>query len=125
MENQYQKVLVVSYVLIASLIGYLLLSAMMKISNIYDIESKIKSIEIIIRLASVVVGAVIFIVLYKHPKVNSFSTEVASELITKVSWPEKKETLVSTGVVLITVLIAGFMLGFLDWLWVMIIKALI
>ncbi len=46
-------------------------------------------------------------------KVKQFSREVRVEL-KKISWPLKKETVASTSVVLIIVLIISFFLGFVD-----------
>ena len=46
-------------------------------------------------------------------KVKQFYTEVRVEL-KKISWPMRKETVASTAVVLIIVLIISFYLGFVD-----------
>ncbi len=46
-------------------------------------------------------------------KTREFFREVKVEL-KKISWPMKKETIASTSVVLIIVLIVSFFLGFVD-----------
>ena len=57
-----------------------------------------------------------------YGKVNAFMNEVVVELMTKVSWPTSKDTITATIVVLITVVIAGIVLAFFDWLWVLVFK---
>jgi len=44
---------------------------------------------------------------------NQFFREVRVEL-KKVTWPSRKETIASTSVVLITVILIGFFLGIVD-----------
>jgi len=44
---------------------------------------------------------------------NQFFREVRVEL-KKVTWPSRKETIASTSVVLITVILMGFFLGIVD-----------
>ena len=125
MENQYQKVVTISYLAVGALISFLLLAAMMKVSSIFDLESKIKSIEYIIRFSSLGIGAITFFVLLKNPKVNEFMNEVAIELMTKVSWPTSKETWSATMIVIITVVIAGIFLWLFDMLWAYALKAVL
>jgi len=52
----------------------------------------------------------------RQPRANSFLNEVALEL-SKVTWPGRKETVASTGVVLVLVAIASVILFLLDALW--------
>lgn len=127
MENQqqFQKAIAISYLAIAGLVAFILLTGLMKISGIYDLESKIKPIEYVIRGLSVIIGGIVFFVLYKHPQINSFMNEVAVELFTKVTWPSRNETWAGTGIVIVTVLIAGVFLGILDWIWSYLLRALI
>ncbi len=125
MENQFQKVVTVSYLALGALISFLLLAALMKVSNIFDLESKIKSIEYIIRFSSLGVGAITFFVLLKNPKANEFMNEVAMELMTKVTWPTSKETWSATMIVIVTVVIAGIFLWLFDMLWVYALKAVL
>ena len=63
-----------------------------------------------------VVAAVVFIVLRRHPKINEFGLEVISEL-SKVTWPTRKETAISTGVIIIMVGIASVLLFLFDTIW--------
>ncbi len=117
MENQYQKIVNISYLIFSGLVAFIVLTVLMKLANTYDLESKVQSIEYIIRGASILVGAILFVILYKHSKVNTFMNEVTVELLTKVTWPTTKDTVSATVVVIITVIIAGLILGLFDWLW--------
>ncbi|MGE4234596.1 MAG: preprotein translocase subunit SecE [Bacteriovoracia bacterium] len=125
MEAQYQKIVNISYLAFSALVAFILLVTMMKISSTYDLESKIRSIEFVIRGLSLLGGGVLFAVLYKNSKVNSFMNEVVVELLTKVVWPNGRETMIATVVVVITVIIAGIILAVFDWLWVLALKAVL
>lgn len=48
--------------------------------------------------------------------VDGFGQEVVVEL-SKVTWPERRETVLSTGVVLVMLTIASVILFFIDFLW--------
>ncbi len=72
--------------------------------------------ESIVTFASVIVGILSAILLYKHATVNTLSHEVADEL-SKVTWPTRQETSSSTVVVIVTSLIAALFLGFFDTIW--------
>lgn len=125
MENQYQKVVNVSYLVLSGLVAFLVLTALMKLVDVYDIESKLSAAEYIVRGLSILIGVVLFVCLYRNQKVNSFMNEVVLELLTKVSWPTSKDTVSATIVVLITVVIAGIVLALLDWLWVIALRWII
>ncbi len=124
-EGQYKKFVNISYLCLAALLAYVVFVGAMKLSSIFDWESKVKSVEYIIRIGSLLLGAGVFIGLLRNPRSNAFMTEVAIELISKVTWPEPKETMVATGVVMVTVLIASLMLGIFDWAWSSLIRLVV
>ena len=70
----------------------------------------------IVTLISVAVGFGVAFRLYKHQKVNRAAHEVVGEL-SKVTWPSRRETQVSTVVVIITSMIAAAILGAFDAVW--------
>ena len=72
----------------------------------------------------VLVGAVVFGILLKHPRVNSFMDDVVAEL-RKVTWPGVDDVRKSTTVVIICILIASFMLAGFDILWGKVISFLL
>lgn len=59
---------------------------------------------------------VTFVVLKRNEKVNEFGLEVIVEL-SKVTWPTRKETVVSTGVIIVMVAIASMLMFGIDALW--------
>lgn len=70
-------------------------------------------------LGALVVSAVTTYALYRHEKINQVTHEVVAEL-TKVTWPGREETRVSTIVVIIASVIASIIIGVFDaaWSWV-------
>jgi preprotein translocase subunit SecE len=121
MENQYHKIVIGSYVAMAALVGYIVFTVGLKLIGIYDLEARIPNAEILIRVASVAVGAILFFVLYRHDQTNQFVNEVVVEL-SRVTWPTQKETTSATIVVMIMVIVSGIALGLLDYFWTMVLK---
>ncbi|MFH1654881.1 MAG: preprotein translocase subunit SecE [Pseudomonadota bacterium] len=66
-------------------------------------------------------GLVVFIVFILNQKINDFVNEVLSEL-GKVVWPNRKETVLSTGVVSVLVGICSIILLGYDALWGFMVK---
>lgn len=124
MENQYQKVVNISYLALAALIAFVTLLGMMKIADSYDLETRVKSIEFIIRGLSLALGAGVFFLLYSNTKANAFMNEVTVELLTKVTWPTSRDTWMATLVVIVTVIIAGLVLAFFDWIFTVSLQGL-
>ena len=69
-------------------------------------------------------GVITFAVLRANTSSLTFTSDAVSEM-TKVSWPTPKEARLGTIVVIITVLLAGIVLGFVDLGFTAIIRALI
>ncbi len=72
-------------------------------------------------ILSAVMGIITFVVLLKNEKANSFTNEVITEL-GKVTWPNKKETVLSTGVVSVLVGICAMILFGFDMMWGTLVK---
>jgi len=72
-------------------------------------------------LLSAAVGLVTFVILLRNEKVKSFTNEVITEL-GKVTWPNKKETVMSTGVVSVLVGICSVILFGFDMIWGTVVK---
>ena len=124
MENQYQKVVNLAFLAFAALIYFLFFAGMMKLASTYDFESHVKSSEYIIRGLSILIGAGVFLGLYKNSTANGFLNEVAVELLTKVTWPTGKDTISATFIVIITVALAGVVLAIFDWLFTLGLQSL-
>ena len=71
--------------------------------------------EVVTGIAAVI-GSVVMMVVYRNAKVSRAANEVVGELA-KVSWPSRKETQVSTVVVIITSIIAAAIVGAFDAAW--------
>ena len=54
-------------------------------------------------------------------KINEFLNEVKSE-VSKVTWPTRKETLMTTGAILFMVFLAALFFLFVDWFFSSLIK---
>lgn len=67
-------------------------------------------------LISAAAGIATFIILIKNAKVVEFTNEVITEL-QKVVWPDKKETVLSTGVVSVLVGICAMIFFGFDMIW--------
>jgi preprotein translocase subunit SecE len=65
---------------------------------------------------ALLIAAVIGIGGFRNQKVNRYSQEVAGEL-TRVTWPDRQETVKQTGVVLAVSIAAALVLGLFDLVW--------
>jgi preprotein translocase subunit SecE len=121
MESQHQKWVNLSYLALAILVGYMVFATSGKLIGAYDLEARIRHIDVILRVISVVVGILFFVILYRNEKANQFMNEVVVEL-SRVTWPTQKDTTSATFVVIVMVIISGMVLGFLDYCWVQLLK---
>ncbi len=121
MENTNQKWVNISFLAVSVLIAYILFAGFFKLAGVYDFESKVKNVDLIIRFGSIGIGTLLFLILYKNETANQFMHETVTEL-SRVTWPTTKDTLSSTWVVLIMVLITGLLLGLMDKFWTLVIQ---
>lgn len=70
----------------------------------------------LVTLLSAVLAIGVAVALYRQPRVSRVAHEVVGELA-KVSWPGRKETQVSTVVVIVTSIIAAVIIGLFDAAW--------
>ena len=118
---QYQKWVNLSYLAIAGLIVYLTFTAGQYAAGAYDLEARVRSIDLVVRVASVFLGALTFLVLYRHAAANQFMNEVMTELA-RVTWPTGKETSNGTIIVIVMVIVSGVVLGLFDYVWTNLLK---
>ena len=121
MENQNQKWVNLCYLAAAILLGYIVSLLGAKIVGAYDLETRVRNVELILRIASVVVSAILFIALYRSEKTNEFMNEVVVEL-SRVTWPAQKETASATFIVIIMVVVSGMVLGLMDYIWIQVMN---
>lgn len=75
-------------------------------------------------LVAFVLALMIFVALKRNARVNEFGLEVITEL-SKVTWPTRKETVISAGVVIVMVGIASMLMFFFDTAWGTIARSLL
>jgi len=121
MENQRQKWVNLVFTAVAILVAGVAFVGFSKLSAVYNLESSIKQIDLVIRFGSLLLGAGLGFGLYLSDKSNAFMNEVVLEMV-RVTWPASKETTNATLWVVIFVLIAGALLGLFDSLWAWIIN---
>lgn len=124
MENQQQKWVTLSYLAVAALLSFVALQLGQKLVGAYDLEARVRNVEMILRVVSMLAGAILFFVLYRSEQATQFVSEVVVEL-SRVTWPTQKETSSATILVIIMVLISGIFLGFLDYVWTVLLKWII
>ncbi len=116
MQSHHQKWVNFSYLFLAVLVGYISFASSSKIASVYDLEASFRNIDLVIRVGSLVVSGLVFLILSRNERANQFMSEVVVEL-SRVTWPTQKETTSATFVVIVMVLISGMVLGFLDYFW--------
>ena len=67
-------------------------------------------------MLGIAMGVITFVILIRNRKVGAFTNDTLTEL-GKVVWPNRKETVLSTGVVSVLVAIAATILFLFDVLW--------
>lgn len=114
MEN---RKIIISFYLVSSIVGWFLTRSLVQylFVTLYQVR-RIPGIATVREALPVAVGAIIFLVLFRHPTANAFFDEVVSEL-RKVTWPSRQDVVRSTTVVLVCILIASFIIAGFDLLW--------
>ena len=121
MESQHQKWVNLSYLVAAILLGYIVFSVAGKVVAAWDLETRIRNVDLVLRGISLAAGALLFLLLYRNEQANQFMNEVVVEL-SRVVWPSQKDTSSATFVVIIMVVVSGVILGLLDYVWVQLMK---
>jgi preprotein translocase subunit SecE len=124
MENQRQKWVNLVFTAVGILTAGILFIALTKVAAVYNLESSVKSIDMVIRLGSIALGAALGLGLYLSDQSNAFMNEVVLEM-SRVTWPSTKETTGATIWVILFVLASGLVLGAFDSLWAWIIKLIL
>jgi preprotein translocase subunit SecE len=114
MENR--KIIVTSYLVLSAVVWFLSRSLFQWLYLTFYELRRVPSIVYLRELVPVALASIVFIILFRHPMVTSFSDEVVSEL-RKVTWPSRDDVVKSTTVVLVCVLIASFILAGFDLIW--------
>jgi preprotein translocase subunit SecE len=115
-ENQFQKWVNLVLIILGALVAFIFYEAFLRVVSLYDLETRVKNIDVVAQFIALGLGAVAFAVARWVPQSNTFLVEVAEEL-SKVTWPTQKETTGHTWVVIVMVVVAGIILGALDYVW--------
>jgi preprotein translocase subunit SecE len=121
MESQYRKWVNLSYLALAFLLAYLVFALSLNVVATWDLEARVRNVDLIIRGISLLAGLVLFVGLYRNERASTFMNEVMTE-VSRVTWPSTKETSSATFIVIIMVLISGLILGALDYFWALLLK---
>lgn len=79
----------------------------------FNLQRKVRNVFLYGQLVGVAIGILSFFILVNYAKVFKYTQEVVAET-DKVSWSSKKEVAVTTGVVIVGVIIFGIILGVFD-----------
>ena len=121
MESNYQKWENLSYLAVAILLGYIVATIGAKVVGVYDLESRVRNVDLIVRGTSVGAAAILFLALYRSQQSNQFMNEVMVEL-SRVTWPTQKDTTSATMIVIVMVIVSGLFLCLLDYIWTTLLK---
>lgn len=114
MDNR--KIVVASYVVTSIAVWFLARHAIYWLHQTFYQIRKLPGVGAAREVAPVLLAAVAFAILMRHPKVNTVLDEVVSEL-KKVTWPSREDVVRSTTVVVICILISSFLIAGLDMVW--------
>jgi preprotein translocase SecE subunit len=114
----------ISFILVSILVAYLFFVTGAKVIASTDLEAKVKDIDTWIKFTSIGLGIIVYFVLSKSDRINQYMHEVVVELA-RVTWPTKSETVNSTIITLIMVIISGVVLGLIDKFWTIFIQLFI
>jgi preprotein translocase SecE subunit len=114
--SQYQKWVNLCFLAFAGLLAYLVFATGLHAVAAFDLEARVRNVDLILRGVSILMGAIVFFGLYRNDQTNQFVNEAVTELV-RVSWPTHKETTNGTIIVIVMVLISGMVLGLFDYIW--------
>lgn len=116
MENDRKRWVNFSYLVVSGLLFYVSAGFFDFLVAKFDLEARTRNADMYSRGTAIALGVICFVSLLRNTKANAFMDEVVLEL-SRVTWPTQQETVRATGVVIVMVLIAGFILGALDGFW--------
>lgn len=97
-----------SFVAIVSAIaGFIVISFLEQMGEWFDLEAKIGNFPIVVQVAGIVVGLIVFISIVKNKTASDHLNEVYAELV-KVVWPNKDEVLkITIGLIFALSIVSG------------------
>ncbi len=122
MQNT-KRIVNIGFVALAAVVGYFVLQVTDTLWGVFRFHAPQDLPFTPAQLIGVVAGVIVFILVKRNNRIVQFCDEVVAELA-KVTWPPKKETLLSTVVVSIMVGICALILFCFDTLWGTLVKLL-
>jgi len=113
MTEDNKKIMTVSFVAAGLLVGLTVHLLLQFLAQNFSIIARIESNELLSNGIPVALGLIAFLVLQFNKQSVDFADGVVSEL-KKVVWPSRKDTGLMTVVVVITLIIAGVVVGMYD-----------
>ncbi|MCC6278801.1 MAG: preprotein translocase subunit SecE [Oligoflexia bacterium] len=113
MTEDNKKIVTISFVLGAVLVGYVSRLLLQVGAQSVSVLARWESNDYVSNFFPVLVGLAVFLALQLNSKAQEFGDSVVSEL-KKVTWPSKNDTGVMTIVVVITLIISGVLMGMYD-----------
>ncbi len=113
--NPNAKLVTLSFLVFAALIGFTLSSLFKALSGAFSIMAKLNGYDLFKHGVPVAVAFGIFLYLQLNSSVLNWADEVIAE-IKKVVWPSGKDTRGMTVVVVVMVLISSLIIVSFDWL---------
>lgn len=113
-QTDRQKWVNLTFVAGAVLAAWVFFKLVQSLAGLWDLEARLSNFDMILQGSSLAVGLITFLIFYFRTGSNQYVHEVIAEL-SRVSWPENNETVKATFVVMVLVVIAGFILGLMDF----------
>lgn len=114
MEKTVNKIMMMSFVCGAFLVGYTVKVMNTLLSSAWGSYARVTSSDLINHGAPVIAGVLCFFYLFFSKKVRTWAQEVIVE-ISKVVWPSKKDTTAMTIFVCFFMILSGILLGIFDF----------
>jgi preprotein translocase subunit SecE len=108
-----KKIITVSFVAVGLLVGFTVHLLLQFLAQNFSLIARVESNELLSNGIPVVLGALTFLALQLNRHTVDFTDGVVTEL-KKVVWPSRKDTGLMTVVVVITLIIAGVVVGMYD-----------
>lgn len=114
MDNR--KIIITFYIAVSSVLWVLSRAGFQYVYMTFYQIRRMPGIQFLREGLPIILAVGLFAFLLRHSRVNELMDEVVAEL-RKVTWPTRDDVVKSTTVVLVCILIASVILGFLDGAW--------
>src|SRR5438128_1351010 len=121
MDNTNNKILTLSFAIVAALCGLTLHLLIKSFAAAFGVIARLADTDAVRHGLPVVTGLIVFAVLQFNPRVLAWGQDVVSE-IRKVVWPSRKDTTAMTIVVLIMVTVSSVIISAFDLFSGMVLK---